>query len=494
MADREVERPLGGPNSAKAGQTMSSESVEFPACGNRCGSDKRSGKPTLCPICWAPRMWADTSPVLTDPDSPTWRWEALRRPPCPGGPFPASLQWLAWREGGGSLVTCFAPIGAWLRDNPEPMAVQLIHVAPSGQFQSARNGLNKRSHGGMGDAMVPVGDTQLATRRVHVVDGEVDVLGVAAREDGIVITAGGIPRFVPLSPELSRLGVPVVDWPVGDEAGRKTASESVPAPKEPQCRRPQGVDSERSRSRQPTRNVFSTGTKRSSQPRRAKAIPLSAQAMTRFVAWMRAQTRQSVHTRRGAPGHAGCWQSAAVSQSPLLCAAPVLPPVGLQGLAYGASKPFGWTHPCFSCRLADPLQGSGREAETVRFWKVGFFQRSGSLEVAAMRTSKRSGRSALPPISAPPSASFPEARPAILGQGPRSSNLPTSGERHLPRCTAAAGSLRRPRRWLRESVRPGSLALPRTAGCDPPSQRKVNEAPRCRVTHASGRPRREDLK
>lgn len=80
--------------------------------------------------------------------------------------------------------------------------------------------------------MVLMGDSLSYAGRIHIVEGVADALAVAAREDGAVIAAGGTSGFARLSRDVSRLGVPVVIWPDGDEAGRKAAREMASALRE----------------------------------------------------------------------------------------------------------------------------------------------------------------------------------------------------------------------------------------------------------------------
>lgn len=75
----------------------------------------------------------------------------------------------------------------------------------------------------MGGSVVLVGDPLSDAGRIHVVEGVADALAVAAREAGAVIAAGGTAGLGRLSRDLARLGVPVVIWPDGDEAGSKAA-------------------------------------------------------------------------------------------------------------------------------------------------------------------------------------------------------------------------------------------------------------------------------
>ena len=207
------------------GGTASGGAVVCPACGGSSESDPQIGKRKRCGECRARRMWADARPVSADPNSPARRWAALRKLWRPGDPFPPSLRWLAWQDGGGSLVACFAPLGDWLSGNPDPSGVQLIHIAPNGQPRRDRGGLGKRSHGAMGGSVVLMGEPLSEAGRIHVVEGVADALAVAAREDGAVVAAGGTSGFARLSRDLSQLGVPVVIWPDGDEAGKKAAND-----------------------------------------------------------------------------------------------------------------------------------------------------------------------------------------------------------------------------------------------------------------------------
>ena len=219
------DRPPNIPTAAPNGDKASGGAVVCPACGGSSESDPQTGKRKPCGTCRARRMWADARSVSTNPDSPARRWAALRKLWRPGDPFPPSLRWLAWQDGGGSLVACFAPLGDWLGTNPEPSGVQLIHIAPNGQPRRDRGGLGKRSHGAMGGSVVLMGDPLSDAGRIHVVEGVADALAVAAREEGAVIAAGGTSGFARLSRDLSRLGLPVVIWPDGDEAGKKAASD-----------------------------------------------------------------------------------------------------------------------------------------------------------------------------------------------------------------------------------------------------------------------------
>ena len=70
-----------------------------------------------------------------------------------------------------------------------------------------------------------MGDPLSDAGRIHVVEGVADALAVAAREEDAVIAAGGTSGFARLSRDLSQLGVPVVIWPDGDEAGKKAAND-----------------------------------------------------------------------------------------------------------------------------------------------------------------------------------------------------------------------------------------------------------------------------
>ena len=194
-----------------------------PRAAARPSLTRRPASGSDAAACRARRMWADARTVSANPDSPARRWAALRKLWRPGDPFPPSLRWLAWRDGGGSLVACFAPLGDWLDTNPEPSGVQLIHIAPNGQPRRDRGGLGKRSHGTMGGSVVLMGDSLSDAGRIHVAEGVADALAVAAREEGAVIAAGGTSGFARLSRDLSRLGLPVVIWPDGDEAGKKAA-------------------------------------------------------------------------------------------------------------------------------------------------------------------------------------------------------------------------------------------------------------------------------
>ena len=218
------DRPLNTPNVAPDGDTASGGAVVCPACGGSSESEPQTGKRKRCGTCRARRMWADARPVSTDPDSPARRWASLRKLWRPGDPFPPSLRWLAWRDGGGSLVACFAPLDDWLYGDPDPSGIQLIHMAPDGRPRTDRGGLGKRSHGVTGGAVVLMGDPLPDAGHVHVVEGVADALAVAAREDGAVVAVGGTSGFAQISPALARLGVPVVVWPDGDEAGRKAAN------------------------------------------------------------------------------------------------------------------------------------------------------------------------------------------------------------------------------------------------------------------------------
>ena len=216
-------RPPNTPNFAPDGDTPSGGAVVCPACGGSSESDPQTGKRKRCGACRARRMWADARPVSADPNSPARRWAALRKLWRPGDPFPPSLRWLAWQDGGGSLVACFAPLGDWLSGNPEPSGVQLIHIAPNGQPRRDRGGLGKRSHGAMGGSVVLMGDPLSDAGRIHVVEGVADALAVAAREDGAVIAAGGTSGFRRLASDLARLRIPVTIWPDGDPPGRRAA-------------------------------------------------------------------------------------------------------------------------------------------------------------------------------------------------------------------------------------------------------------------------------
>lgn len=217
------ERLVGASNGATGGERASGAAVGCPACGGSSESDLQTGKRKQCGTCRARRMWEDARPVSTDSDAPARRWTALRNLWRPGDHFPASLRWLAWRDGGGSLVACFATLVDWQSGNPEPTGVQLIHIAPDGQPRRDRGGLGKRSHGTMGGSVVLMGDPLSEAGRIHVVEGVADALAVAAREDGAVIAAGGTSGFARLPQDVSRLGVPVVIWADGDLGGRRAA-------------------------------------------------------------------------------------------------------------------------------------------------------------------------------------------------------------------------------------------------------------------------------
>lgn len=216
-------RSVGAPNGVTGVETASGAAVACPKCGSSSESDLQTGKRKECRTCRARRMWADARPVSTDPDAPARRWAALRNLWRPGDPFPASLRWLAWRDGGGSLVACFAPLGHWQSGSPDPTSVQLIHIAPNGKPRRDRGGLDKRSHGATSGSVVLMGDPLSDAGRIHVVEGVADALAVAAREDGAVIAAGGTSGFARLPRDVSRLGVPVVIWPDGDPRGRRAA-------------------------------------------------------------------------------------------------------------------------------------------------------------------------------------------------------------------------------------------------------------------------------
>ncbi len=217
------DRTPSTPNAAPADDTASDSAVACPECGGPSVSDRKTGKPKQCGTCRARRMWADARPVSMDPDTPARRWAALRNLWSPGDPFPPSLRWLAWRDGGGSLVACFAPLGDWLAGDPEPTGVQLIHIAPNGQPRRDREGLDKRSHGTIGGSVVLVGESLSDAGRIHVAEGVADALAVAAREEGAVIATGGTTGFQRLAPDLARLRIPVTIWPDGDPEGRRAA-------------------------------------------------------------------------------------------------------------------------------------------------------------------------------------------------------------------------------------------------------------------------------
>ena len=76
----------------------------------------------------------------------------------------------------------------------------------------------------MGGSVVLTGDPLSDAGRIHVVEGVADALAVAAREAGAVIAVGGTSGFARLTRDVSQLGVPVVIWPDGDEAGQNAAS------------------------------------------------------------------------------------------------------------------------------------------------------------------------------------------------------------------------------------------------------------------------------
>ncbi len=214
------DRTPSTPDAATAADTASGSAVACP----ECTLDPETGKPKPCGTCRARRMWADARPVSMDRDTPARRWAALRNLWPPGDPFPPSLRWLVWRDGGGSLVACFAPLEDWLAGDPEPTGVQLIHIAPNGQPRRDRGGLDKRSHGTIGGSVVLMGETLSDAGRIHVAEGVADALAVASRENGAVSATGGTAGFARLTRDLSRLRVPVVIWPDGDEAGQKAAS------------------------------------------------------------------------------------------------------------------------------------------------------------------------------------------------------------------------------------------------------------------------------
>ena len=215
---------LDGPEPITGPETASDDAAACPGCGKPSESDPRTGETKPCGTCRARRMWARSRRVPLDPDSAPRRWATLRHLWPPGHQFPSSLRVLPWRDGGGSLVACFAPLDDWLYGDPDPSGIQLIHMAPDGRPRTDRGGLGKRSHGVTGGAVVLIGDPLPDAGRVHVVEGVADALAVAAREDGAVVAVGGTSGFAQISPALARLGVPVVVWPDGDEAGRKAAN------------------------------------------------------------------------------------------------------------------------------------------------------------------------------------------------------------------------------------------------------------------------------
>lgn len=222
-------RPPNSPNGATGRETASGGTVGCPDCGRPSESDPKTGKRKRCGTCHARQIWAGAQPVSAKQDSPPRRWAALRNLWRPGDPFPWSLRWRAWRDGGGSLVACFAPLGDWQGGSPEPSGVQLIHVAPDGRPRRDRGGLGKRSHGAMSGSVVLMGDPLSHAGRIHVVEGVADALAVAAREDGAVLAAGGTSGFARLSPDIARVRVPVVIWPDGDLAGRRAARQLAQA-------------------------------------------------------------------------------------------------------------------------------------------------------------------------------------------------------------------------------------------------------------------------
>ena len=218
------DRPPSAPDAATDGGMASGGAVACPACHGASRSDLQSGKRKPCGTCRARQMWTDARPVSADPVSPARRWAALRTLWRPQDSFPASLRWLVWQDGGGSLVACFAPLSHWQGGTPDPSAVQLIHIAPNGRPRRDRGGLGKRSHGSMAGSVVLMGDPLSDAGRIHVVEGVADALAVAAREAGAVVAAGGTSGFARLARDVSQLRVPAVIWPDGDEAGQQAAS------------------------------------------------------------------------------------------------------------------------------------------------------------------------------------------------------------------------------------------------------------------------------
>ena len=216
-------RPPNTLNAATAADAASAGPVTCPECGGSSGSDPQTGERKRCGTCRARRIWAGARFVSTDPNSPTRRWAALRNLWRPNNPFPRSLRWVAWRDGEGSLVACFAPLRDWLGGTPDPAAVQLIHIAPNGRPRRDRGGLSKRSRGPMGGSVMVMGDPLAGAGRIHVVEGVADALAVAAREEGAVIATGGTSGFSRLASDLARLRIPVTIWPDGDLAGRRAA-------------------------------------------------------------------------------------------------------------------------------------------------------------------------------------------------------------------------------------------------------------------------------
>ena len=168
----------------------------------------------------ASALWADSRPVPLDPEHPARRWAARRHLWRLGDPWPEAVRWIPWRDGGGSLVACFAPVADWTEAHPPtPTGVQLVHVGPDGLPRKDRAGIGKRSHGTMRGGVCVIGPPLWRSGLVHIAEGVADALAVAAREDAPALATAGTGALSRLAPSLAALHVPVVIHADGDPAG-----------------------------------------------------------------------------------------------------------------------------------------------------------------------------------------------------------------------------------------------------------------------------------